>query len=56
MGLLETLVIGGYVYTTGVFIWLNKKLDRMATNHLQHLVQREVEKQLVIRGQLKREN
>ena len=36
MGLLETLVIGGYLYTTGVFLWLQDKLTKIRTNHLQH--------------------
>jgi hypothetical protein len=36
MGLLETLVIGGYLYTTGVFLWLQDKYTKITGNHLKH--------------------
>lgn len=56
MGLLETLVIGAYLYTTAAFIYLYKKVDNLVKNHVRHLIQREVEKQLDIRASMHREN
>ena len=46
MGLIETLVVGGYVYTTAVFVWFSRKLDAVVTNHLKHLVKKAVEEAL----------
>ena len=34
------------MYTTAVFVWFQRKLDKLATNHLQHLVRQEVKKQM----------
>jgi hypothetical protein len=36
MGFLETVVIGGYLYTTGVFLWLQDKVSKINRNHLKH--------------------
>lgn len=36
MGLIETLLVGGYLYTTGVFLWLQDKLQKLSNNHLKH--------------------
>lgn len=46
MGLLETLVVGAYVYSTGIFIWFERRINRLVTNHLRHLISAEVKKQL----------
>jgi len=50
MGLLETLIIGAYVYSTAIFVWFQKKYDKLATNHLQHLVAIEVQRQMELTG------
>lgn len=36
MGLLETIMIGSYMYTTGVFLWFQRKYERLRDNHLKH--------------------
>ena len=43
MGLIETLAVGSYIYTTAVFVWFSRKLDAVVTNHLKHLVKKAVE-------------
>ena len=43
MGLLETLVLGSYVYTTSIVAWLNKKIDRAVSNHIKSLEARVTE-------------
>lgn len=40
MGLLETLVLGAYVYTTLLAGWFYRRLDRLFGNHLKHLTRR----------------
>jgi len=52
MGFLETLIVGGYVYTTGVFVWFTRKLDALAHNHLKHLVDKAVKEALLARSQV----
>ena len=46
MDLLTTLVVGAYLYTTGIFVWFEKRLNTLTSNHLQHLVEVEVTKQM----------
>jgi len=50
MDLLTTLVLGSYMYTSAVFIWFQKKYDKLATNHLKHLVAIEVQRQMELAG------
>lgn len=50
MGLLETLIIGAYVYSTAIFVWFQKKIDTLTTNHLKHLVAMEVQRQMELSG------
>ena len=50
MGLLETLIIGCYVYSTAIFVWFQKKIDTLTTNHLKHLVAMEVQRQMELSG------
>lgn len=40
MGILETLVVGGYLYTTAAFGWLFKRTDKLENNHIVHLEER----------------
>lgn len=44
MSLLETLVLGSYLYTTSVFVWLfrrgNKRWKRLLDNHFAHIEER----------------
>jgi hypothetical protein len=40
MDLLHTIVLGSYVYTTGVFLWFQRKYEMLAKNHLRHLEDR----------------
>ena len=44
--LLVTIVLGSYVYITGAILYFQKRLDTLTSNHLQHLVNAEVTKQL----------
>ena len=37
MNLIETLLLGSYLYTTAVFIWFTKWERQRVTNHLEHL-------------------
>lgn len=37
MELLDTLVVGGYLYTTAFGGWLYKQIQRMRTNHMKHM-------------------
>lgn len=37
MGLIETLVLGGYLYTTAAFAWLFRRVEKYAHNHMAHL-------------------
>ena len=37
LGFLEYLIIGGYLYTTAVFVWFTRKWDRVVANHLEHI-------------------
>ena len=46
MDLLHTLLLGAYVYATGIFIWFERRLNALTSNHLRHLVEIEVMKQL----------
>jgi hypothetical protein len=40
MGLVETLVIGSYLYTTAFGGWLFRQVSKLQSNHLQHLEDR----------------
>ena len=37
MGLIESLLLGGYVYTTGVFLYFRRRIDTLVGNHIQSL-------------------
>lgn len=49
MGLLESLIIGSYVWTTGIAAWLSQRIDKTVSNHILHLSARvvELEKHLI---------
>lgn len=36
--LLTTLTLASYVYTTGVFLYLSRKIDVVKQNHMKHLL------------------
>lgn len=38
--LVNALLIGGYVYTTGVFLWFQRKYERLRDNHIKHVEER----------------
>jgi hypothetical protein len=40
MGLIETLVLGGYLYTTAAFVWLERKIATLHSNHIKHIHER----------------
>lgn len=50
MDLLTTLMVGAYVYTTGVFVWFERRLNALATNHIRHIVAAEVQRQMELTG------
>lgn len=50
MDLLTTLVVGAYVYSTGIFIWFERRLNALATNHIRHIVAQEVQRQMELTG------
>ena len=52
MGLIETLAVGSYIYTTAVFVWFSRKLDAVVTNHLRHLVNQAVTEALLSRSKV----
>ena len=48
--ILYSLVVGIFMYTTGVFVWFQKKFDALTSNHLQHMVRQEVQRQMELSG------
>ena len=40
MGIIETLALGGYVYTTAALVWLERKIATLHSNHLHHIEER----------------
>ena len=37
MNLLETLVLASYFYTTAVWVWLERRLEKLRGNEIAHL-------------------
>ncbi len=50
MGIIETLVVGGYLYTTAAFAWLFRRTDKLESNHLVHLEERVAKLEKIVDG------
>ena len=40
MTILETLILGSYLFTVGVYKYLSAKIDKFINNHLKHVDER----------------